>query len=153
MPAAEAIHGALMTLGELLRHTGACPTHDYNLQRPHGEAVAACSHCVPRDPQPPLATRMPSASTSTPAAPSPSIPAPPGEFLLARYREVVETVLRFKDSKEKLIRRAVISLLPRLAAFAPERFAQVGRRGAGSSAGVAALGWAEVSYGSHAGTP
>ncbi|KIY91702.1 FKBP12-rapamycin complex-associated protein [Monoraphidium neglectum] len=68
MPAAEAIHGALMTLGELLRHTG--------------------------------------------------------EFLLARYREVVETVLRFKDSKEKLIRRAVISLLPRLAAFAPERFAQ-----------------------------
>eukprot|EP00882_Tetradesmus_deserticola_P018605 GHRQ01019983.1.p1 GENE.GHRQ01019983.1~~GHRQ01019983.1.p1 ORF type:complete len:439 (+),score=205.09 GHRQ01019983.1:451-1767(+) len=47
-----------------------------------------------------------------------------GEFLLARYREVVETVLRFKDSKEKLIRRAVIRLLPRLAAFAPERFAQ-----------------------------
>jgi len=28
-----------------------------------------------------------------------------GEFLLARYREVVETVLRFKDSKEKMIRR------------------------------------------------
>ncbi|GBG00672.1 target of rapamycin kinase [Raphidocelis subcapitata] len=47
-----------------------------------------------------------------------------GEFLLARYREVVETVLRFKDSREKLIRRAVIALLPRLAAFAPERFAQ-----------------------------
>ena len=68
MPAAEAIHGALLTLGELLRHTG--------------------------------------------------------EFLLARYREVVETVLRFKDSREKLIRRAVVALLPRLAAFAPERFAQ-----------------------------
>ncbi|KAK9806315.1 hypothetical protein WJX72_010074 [[Myrmecia] bisecta] len=46
-----------------------------------------------------------------------------GEFMLARYREVVETVLRFRDSKEKLIRRAVIVLLPRLAAFAPERFA------------------------------
>ena len=40
-----------------------------------------------------------------------------------RYKEVVETVLRFKDSKEKLIRRAVIGLLPRLAAFSPERFA------------------------------
>lgn len=68
MPSAESIHGALLALGELLRHTG--------------------------------------------------------EFLLARYKEVVETVLRFKDSKEKLIRRAVIVLLPRLAAFAPERFAQ-----------------------------
>eukprot|EP00798_Chlamydomonas_sp_ICE-L_P022752 gene22752-29919_t len=45
-----------------------------------------------------------------------------GEFLLARYKEVVETVLRFKDSKEKLIRRAVITLLPRIAAFSPERF-------------------------------
>lgn len=40
-----------------------------------------------------------------------------------RYKEVVETVLRFKDSKEKLIRRAVLVLVPRLAAFAPERFA------------------------------
>ena len=30
-----------------------------------------------------------------------------------RYKEVVETVLRFKDSKEKQIRRAVIVLLPR----------------------------------------
>lgn len=43
--------------------------------------------------------------------------------MLARYREVVETVLRFRESKERLVRRAVISLLPRLAAFAPERFA------------------------------
>ena len=45
---------------------------------------------------------------------------PPPTF---RYKEVVETVLRFKDSKEKQIRRAVIVLLPRLAAFSPERFA------------------------------
>ena len=45
-----------------------------------------------------------------------------GEFMLARYREVCDTVLKFKDSKEKLIRRAVISLIPKLAAFAPERF-------------------------------
>ena len=43
--------------------------------------------------------------------------------MLARYREVVEVVLHFRESKEKLIRRAVISLIPRLAAFAPERFA------------------------------
>lgn len=62
----ETVHGSLLALGELLRHTG--------------------------------------------------------EFMLARYREVCDTVLRFRDSKEKLIRRAVISLVPRLAAFAPERF-------------------------------
>uniref|UniRef100_A0A7S3R516 Serine/threonine-protein kinase TOR n=1 Tax=Dunaliella tertiolecta TaxID=3047 RepID=A0A7S3R516_DUNTE len=67
MPSAEAIHGSLLALGELLQHTG--------------------------------------------------------EFLLARYKEVVETVLCFKDSKEKQIRRAVMVLLPRLAAFSPERFA------------------------------
>ena len=67
VPTAESIHGSLLVLGELLRHTG--------------------------------------------------------EFLLARYKEVVETVLRFRDSKEKLIRRAVLVLVPRMAAFAPERFA------------------------------
>lgn len=45
--------------------------------------------------------------------------------MLARYREVVETVLQpaFRDSKEKLIRYAVVRLIPLLAAFAPERFA------------------------------
>lgn len=40
-----------------------------------------------------------------------------------RYKEVVENVFRYKDSKEKNIRRAVIHLLPRMAAFSPERFA------------------------------
>lgn len=30
-----------------------------------------------------------------------------GEFLLARYKEVVEAVFKYKDSKEKLIRRWV----------------------------------------------
>lgn len=34
------------------------------------------------------------------------------------------TVLRFRDSKEKLVRKAVTYLLPRLAAFSPERFAR-----------------------------
>ena len=48
-----------------------------------------------------------------------------GEFMLARYREVVSTVLSYTRSNEKLIRRAVIQMLPRLAAFAPERFARM----------------------------
>ena len=45
--------------------------------------------------------------------------------MLARYREVVTTVLNYTRSNEKLIRRAVIQMLPRLAAFAPERFARM----------------------------
>lgn len=41
-------------------------------------------------------------------------------------------MLRLKDSKDKLIRRAVVGLLPSMAAFAPERFAQgVGLRSRG----------------------
>ncbi len=43
--------------------------------------------------------------------------------MLARYKDVVSTVLAYTRSNEKLIRRAVIQMLPRLAAFAPERFA------------------------------
>lgn len=62
--------------------------------------------------------------------------------MLARYREVCDTVLRFRDSKEKLIRRAVITLVPRLAAFAPERFVksylkQVGLAGRGAARAAA----------------
>ena len=45
-----------------------------------------------------------------------------GEFMLARYREVCDTVLRFRGHKERIIRRAIVTLIPRLAAFAPERF-------------------------------
>ena len=45
--------------------------------------------------------------------------------MLARYREVVELVLQpsYRESKEKMIRAAVIKLIPLLAGFAPERFA------------------------------
>ena len=43
--------------------------------------------------------------------------------MLARYREVATTVLAYRDAQEKLVRRAAIVLLPRLVAFAPERFA------------------------------
>jgi len=62
----ESIHGSLLVIGELLRHTG--------------------------------------------------------EFMLARYREVAQTVLSFATSQNKLVRRAAVSLIPKLAAFAPDRF-------------------------------
>ena len=65
---ADSVHGSLLVIGELLRHTG--------------------------------------------------------EFMLARYREVVEMVLQYRDSRERIIRSSVVTLLPRIASFAPERFAQ-----------------------------
>ena len=65
---ADSIHGSLLALGELLRHTG--------------------------------------------------------EFMLARYREVVDMVLQYCKSRDKLVRQSVANLIPKLAHFAPERFAK-----------------------------
>lgn len=45
-----------------------------------------------------------------------------GEFMLARYREVVSNVLRFKDHPDADVRLQVNFLLPKLAMFSPERF-------------------------------
>ena len=47
-----------------------------------------------------------------------------GEFMLARYREVADTILRYKDHKDRVIRWEVIRLMPRIAAFSPARFAR-----------------------------
>ncbi len=60
-----------------------------------------------------------------------------------RYKEVVEAVFKYKDSKEKLIRRAVITLLPRLAAFSPERFA-MGTWSTSCFGACAPASWADV---------
>ena len=46
-----------------------------------------------------------------------------GEFMLSRYREVAETVLRLQSAKESIIRRTIVSLIPKLATFSPQRFA------------------------------
>ena len=47
-----------------------------------------------------------------------------GEFMLARYRDVAETVLRHRDHRERMIRHCVAKVLPRVAHFSPERFAR-----------------------------
>jgi FKBP12-rapamycin complex-associated protein len=41
----------------------------------------------------------------------------------SRFKDVCDTILKYRDHKERIIRRTVINLLPRLAAFAPEEFA------------------------------
>ncbi|GAO47492.1 hypothetical protein G7K_1698-t1 [Saitoella complicata NRRL Y-17804] len=45
-----------------------------------------------------------------------------GMFMHERYREVCEIVLRYKDHRDALIRRSVISLIPTLAAYNPNEF-------------------------------
>ena len=47
-----------------------------------------------------------------------------GEFMLSRYKEVAETVLRLHESRERIVRRSVTELIPKLAAFSPRRFAE-----------------------------
>ena len=47
-----------------------------------------------------------------------------GEFMLSRYKEVAETVLRLHESKERIVRRSVTNLIPKLAAFSPQRFSE-----------------------------
>lgn len=47
-----------------------------------------------------------------------------GEFMLSRYKEVAETVLGLQSSDEKIVRRAVMNLVPKLAAFSPKRFTE-----------------------------
>lgn len=45
-----------------------------------------------------------------------------GGFMVPRFREVCDTVLLYKDAKEKLVSRTVCVLLPQLAEFCPDAF-------------------------------
>lgn len=44
--------------------------------------------------------------------------------LKERYSDVVNTVFKYRDSRDKLIKKTVIIVLPSLAAFAPEDFSK-----------------------------
>ncbi|XP_048128359.1 serine/threonine-protein kinase TOR isoform X2 [Rhodamnia argentea] len=45
-----------------------------------------------------------------------------GEFMMSRYREVADIVFRYLDHKDRLVRRSITSLLPRIAHFLRDRF-------------------------------
>ena len=45
-----------------------------------------------------------------------------GDFMVLKFSEACDLVLKYKDSRNKLVRRTVIALLPRLAHFQPESF-------------------------------
>ncbi|KAL3621059.1 hypothetical protein CASFOL_035971 [Castilleja foliolosa] len=45
-----------------------------------------------------------------------------GEFMMSRYREVSEIVLEYIDNRDRLVRRSITSLLPRIAHFLRDRF-------------------------------
>ena len=41
---------------------------------------------------------------------------------MSRYREVAEIVLRYLEHRDRLVRRSITSLLPRIAHFLRDRF-------------------------------
>ncbi len=45
-------------------------------------------------------------------------------FMRERFPEVCQTILKYKSNPNRLIRRTVIMLLPRLAAYFPDQFVQ-----------------------------
>ncbi|KAK9943789.1 hypothetical protein M0R45_009385 [Rubus argutus] len=45
-----------------------------------------------------------------------------GEFMMSRYKEVIDIVLRYLDHKDMLVHLSVTSLLPRIAYFLRDRF-------------------------------
>ncbi|KAF9622962.1 hypothetical protein IFM89_035677 [Coptis chinensis] len=45
-----------------------------------------------------------------------------GEFMMSRYKEVAEIVLRFLQHRDRLVRLSITSLLPRIAQFLRDRF-------------------------------
>ena len=44
------------------------------------------------------------------------------DFMVPRFKEVCGTVLKYKDSRDRLVKRTVSSLLPKLAKFCPDAF-------------------------------
>ncbi|KAI9910180.1 hypothetical protein PsorP6_010397 [Peronosclerospora sorghi] len=47
-----------------------------------------------------------------------------GRFMVPRFREVCDTVFRYKDAKDRRVHRVVSTLLPQLAEFCPGAFVQ-----------------------------
>ena len=45
-----------------------------------------------------------------------------GDFMAPKFAEACDLVLKYKDSRNKLVRRTVIALLPRLAQYQPDAF-------------------------------
>ncbi|PHT28663.1 Serine/threonine-protein kinase TOR [Capsicum baccatum] len=45
-----------------------------------------------------------------------------GEFMMSRYREVAEIVVRYLEHRDRLVRLGITSLLPRIAHFLHDRF-------------------------------
>lgn len=45
-----------------------------------------------------------------------------GEFMMSRYREVADIVLKYLEHKDRLVRLSITSLLPRIAHFLRDRF-------------------------------
>ncbi|KYQ91695.1 protein kinase [Tieghemostelium lacteum] len=45
-----------------------------------------------------------------------------GDFMVTKFKDVCDTILKYKDHRDKLVKKTVIVLLPRLAVFIPKDF-------------------------------
>lgn len=45
-----------------------------------------------------------------------------GEFMMSRYKEVADIVFKYREHKDRLVRKSITSLLPRIAHFLRDRF-------------------------------
>lgn len=45
-----------------------------------------------------------------------------GEFMMSRYREVADIILKYLEHRDRLVRLSITSLLPRIAHFLRDRF-------------------------------
>ncbi|MCO5588585.1 hypothetical protein L7F22_042542 [Adiantum nelumboides] len=45
-----------------------------------------------------------------------------GEFMMSRYKEVAEIVFKYRDHRDRLVRKSITALLPRIAHFLRDRF-------------------------------
>lgn len=45
-----------------------------------------------------------------------------GEFMMSRYKEVADIVFKYRDHRDRLVRRSITALLPRIAHFLRDRF-------------------------------
>jgi FKBP12-rapamycin complex-associated protein len=48
-----------------------------------------------------------------------------GDFMMTRYKEVCDGVLKYKESKDRLVRRTVINLISLLASYSPDLFTKL----------------------------
>ena len=121
----DVVHGALLVIGELLATASEGGSSKDGAQKGTSSSRAAAAAAATAS----YGRGQNAASSSAAAfASSSSFPL---HFMHTHYGEICEMVLKYRNSRDKLIRHTVISLLPSLAQLLPDSFVR--------------FSWAEIS--------